>query len=282
MIQKDPCKQLKTGVYLPNFGCCGDAAVLATLARDAEIAGWDGVFIWDHLQVIEPTVDPWIALTAMAIATSTIRLGTLVTPVPRRHVAKLAREVSTLDHVSAGRFTFGAGAGYAALPDYSAFGDASTAIERAAKLDEALAVLDRLWRGSAVEHNGPHLQVKTDGFTPTVQRPRVPIWTAATMSATKPLARAARWDGMICADQFGLEVGPDDLKAMIEKVTAMRSPGSPLYVIRFGRTESPRDISVVHACHEAGATWWIEYTFPHITDINRTRQRIQQGPPGTR
>ena len=273
---------MKTGIYLPNFGCCGDAAVLAALALDAENAGWDGVFIWDHLQVIEPTVDPWIALTAMAIATSTIRLGTLVTPVPRRHVAKLAREVSTLDHLSAGRITFGAGAGYAALPDYSAFGDTGTAIKRAAKLDEALTVLDQLWSGSAVEHNGPHFEVKTDGFTPTVQRPRVPIWTATTKSATKPLARAARWDGMICADQYALEVEPDDLKAMIETVTAIRSPGSPLDVIRFGRTESPQDTSVVHACHEAGATWWMEYTFPQITDINETRKRIRQGPPGTR
>lgn len=253
--------------------------MLAELARDAEIAGWDGVFLWDHLEVIEPTVDPWIALAAMAIATSTIRLGTLVTPVPRRHVAKLAREVGTLDQLSAGRVIFGAGAGYAALPDYSAFGDSGTATERAAKLDEALTVLDQLLSGGAVEHDGPHYQVRTNGFTPTVQRPRVPIWTATTKSATNPLARAARWDGMICADEYGLEVEPGDLAAMLEKVTALRGTGSPFDVIRFGHTEGPRDTSVVHACREAGATWWMEYTFPRITDIEGTRRRVRQGPP---
>ncbi len=270
---------MKMGMYLPNFGCCGDVATLAELARESENAGWDGIFLWDHLQVVEPTVDPWIALTAMAIATSNIRLGTLVTPVPRRHVAKLAREVSTLDRLSGGRVIFGAGAGYAALPDYAAYGDTGTAAERAAKLDEALPVLDQLWSGNPVDHHGDHLQVQTDGFAPTVQRPRVPIWTAATKSATKPLARAARWDGMICADQYGLEVAPDDLRAMIDKVTALREAESPLEVIRFGHTEGPGDAAVVRECQQAGATWWMEYTFPHIVDIEATRHRIRQGPP---
>ncbi|MFD8098457.1 LLM class flavin-dependent oxidoreductase [Nocardia fluminea] len=270
---------MKMGLYLPNFGCCGEAAVLAELAREAEDAGWDGVFVWDHLQVVEPTADPWIALTAMAIATSTIRLGTLVTPVPRRHIAKLAREVSTLDQLSSGRVVLGAGAGYSALPDYSAFGDTGTAAERAAKLDESLTVLDQLWSGNPVEHDGPHYQVKTDGFTPTVQRPRVPIWTAATKSAAKPLARAARWDGVICADAYSLEVEPDDLKVMVEKVKTARNLDTPLDVIRFGRTKNPKDTSVVEACALAGATWWMEYTFPHITDIEGTHKRVRQGPP---
>lgn len=272
---------MKKGIYLANFGCCGDVAVLAGLAREAENSGWDGVFIWDHLQVIEPTVDPWMALAAMAIATSTVRLGTLVTPVPRRHVAKLAREVSTLDQLSAGRVTFSAGAGYAALPDYSAFGDSGTGVERAARLDEGLTVLDQLWRGNALEHNGSHYRISTDGFSPTVQRPRVPIWTAATKSATKPLARAARWDGMICADQYGLEVEPGDLKAMIAKVATLRDPGEPFDVVRFGRTAGPQDSAVVRACREAGATWWMEYTFPQITDIDEVRKRVRQGPPET-
>jgi alkanesulfonate monooxygenase SsuD/methylene tetrahydromethanopterin reductase-like flavin-dependent oxidoreductase (luciferase family) len=91
---------VKSGFYVPNFGCCGDAQVLAELARDAEDHGWDGIFLWDHLQVVEPAVDTWIALTVMALSTERIRLGTLVTPVPRRHIAKLAREVSTVDQLS--------------------------------------------------------------------------------------------------------------------------------------------------------------------------------------
>ena len=152
-----------------------------------------------------------------------------------------------------------------------------TAAERAGKLDEALTVLDQLWSGSPVEHDGPHCQVSTTGFTPTVQRPRVPIWTAATKSAVKPLARAARWDGMICADAYGLEVEPADLKVMVDKVKGARDPGAPLDVIRFGRTDSPEDTVIVEECREAGATWWghARAWRPRLPVSARRRRRVR-------
>jgi alkanesulfonate monooxygenase SsuD/methylene tetrahydromethanopterin reductase-like flavin-dependent oxidoreductase (luciferase family) len=270
---------VKAGIYLPNFGCCGDAQVLAGLAREAEDHGWDGIFLWDHLQVVEPAVDPWIALTAMALRTERIRLGTLVTPVPRRHIAKLAREVSTLDQLSGGRLIFGAGAGYSALPDYSAFGDSADPVERAAQLDEGLTVLNALWSGGPVKHTGEHFTVSTDGFTPPLQRPRPPVWTAATLAARKPLARAARWDGLICADKYGLEVEPDALHIMVERVAAQRTDDRPFDVIRFGHTLDADDTATVTACAQAGATWWMEYTFPIVTTLEHTRQRLHRGPP---
>jgi alkanesulfonate monooxygenase SsuD/methylene tetrahydromethanopterin reductase-like flavin-dependent oxidoreductase (luciferase family) len=270
---------MKAGFYVPNFGCCGDARVLASLAREAEDTGWDGIFIWDHLQVIEPTVDPWIALTAMALCTERIRLGTLVTPIPRRHIAKLAREVGTLDRLSHGRVVLGAGSGYTALPDYSAFGDSADAAQRAAKLDEGLEVLAALWSGDPVDHRGRHFTVTTDGFAPPTQRPRVPVWIAATLATSKPLARAARWDGMVCADKYGLEVAPESLGTMLDAVKARRVHDEPFDVIRFGQTLHANDVTTVKACAEAGATWWIEYTFPTITTLEQIRERLHQGPP---
>lgn len=269
------------GFYVPNFGCCGEADVLADLAHEAEDAGWDGIFVWDHLQVTEPTADPWIALTAMALRTTSIRLGTLVTPVPRRHIAKLAREVSTLDRLSKGRMILGAGAGYALLPDYAAFGDTADARARAAKLDEGLDVLAALWSGDSVEHRGIHFTVSTAGFAPPVQRPRVPIWTAATLGSVKPLARAARWDGMIAAAQYGLEVEAGDLAKMVTAVEARRADAGtsgPFDIIRFGQTTEAADVATVAACEEAGATWWMEYTFPTITTLEQTRARLRLGP----
>lgn len=270
---------MKAGFYLPNFGYCGDVALLAELARQAEGAGWDGVFLWDHLQVVEPAVDPWIALTAMALATERIRLGTLVTPVPRRHIAKLARELGTLDQLSGGRMVLGAGAGYAALPDYAAFGDSSDPAVRAAQLDEGLDVLAALFSGGPVDHHGTHFDVTTAGFAPTVQQPRIPVWTAATRGAAKPLARAARWDGVICADTYGLEIEPDALRAMVDDVTARRSPGAPFDVIRFGHTDGASDDALVRACARAGATWWMESSFPALADLDEVRDRLRDGPP---
>ncbi|MHC9295762.1 LLM class flavin-dependent oxidoreductase [Mycobacterium sp. LTG2003] len=270
---------MQAGFYIPNFGCWGDARILGDLAHEAEDCGWDGLFLWDHLQVIEPTVDPWIALTVMALRTRRLRLGTLVTPVPRRHIAKLAREVSTLDQLSGGRMIFGAGAGYALLPDYAAFGDITDARQRAVRLDEGLGVLADLWSGAAVDHHGEHFDVTTDGFAPPAQRPRVPVWTAATHGASKPLARAARWDGMICAAQYGLDVEPAVLRDMVQAVERIRGATAGFDVVRFGQTGDATDNATVTACAEAGATWWMEYTFPTITTLEATRERLHAGPP---
>ena len=86
---------MRFGLSLPCFGRGVDAAVVADWAAAAERAGWDGFFLWDHLFAFEPgpveTVDPWIALTAAACATTRIRLGTLVTPLPRRRPVVVAR-----------------------------------------------------------------------------------------------------------------------------------------------------------------------------------------------
>lgn len=88
--------------------------MLAELVHETEEAGWDGFFIWDHLQVEAPTVDAWITLAPIAMRSQRIRIGPLVTLVPRRHIGKLAREVRTLDQRSNGRVTVGVGAGFPA------------------------------------------------------------------------------------------------------------------------------------------------------------------------
>ncbi len=95
---------------LAPFGELADPRVVADLAADAERGGFDGVFLWDHMYRAEPfrpVADPWIALAA---ATERIRLGPMVTPVARRRPQKLARETTTLDHLSGGRLVFGASA----------------------------------------------------------------------------------------------------------------------------------------------------------------------------
>ena len=77
---------MKYGLSVPHFGDCADARLLAAWAKAAEKAGWDGFFMWDHVALDwpDPVVDTTVALTAIALATETIRFGALVTPLPRR------------------------------------------------------------------------------------------------------------------------------------------------------------------------------------------------------
>ena len=110
------------GLYVPNCGAFGDPHNVIQLAVDAEGTGWDGLFLWDHIAaafvggaagsgVGRELIDPWVALAAAATATQRIRLGTAVTPVPRRRPHKLARETASLDRLSGGRVVLGVGTG---------------------------------------------------------------------------------------------------------------------------------------------------------------------------
>ncbi len=116
------------------FGELADPRVLASLAARAEDHGWDGFFVWDHINYRAPVravADPWVALAAVACATSRIRIGALVTPLSRRRVHKVARETVTLDWLSSGRLTFGAGLGSARNNELEPYGEVADPRERA-------------------------------------------------------------------------------------------------------------------------------------------------------
>lgn len=127
----------------PNFGDYSEPRLLAELAKEAEDAGWDGFFLWDHIGADWPlpVADPWIALAAMAMTTRRIKLGPLVTPLPRRRPWKLARETATLDHLSHGRLILGVGIGSDRAHEYSCFaettddGQHTRPLRRAARFD---------------------------------------------------------------------------------------------------------------------------------------------------
>jgi alkanesulfonate monooxygenase SsuD/methylene tetrahydromethanopterin reductase-like flavin-dependent oxidoreductase (luciferase family) len=106
---------VRYGVSVPNFGVGVDSRAIAQLACEAEEAGWEEFFLWDHLLAFSPgpvpVVDPWVALSAVALGTSRVWLGPMVTPLPRRRPVKLAREAVSLDHLSGGRLIVGVGIG---------------------------------------------------------------------------------------------------------------------------------------------------------------------------
>src|SRR2546425_7289485 len=144
-------ENMRYGVSTPNFGDYSDPRLLAELAREAEAAGWDGFFLWDHIvwPWHDTVADPWVALAVMAMSTERLRLGPMGTPIPRRHPWKLARETVTLDRLSAGRLLLGVGLGGFQSEEVEAFGEEGDPKVRAAKLDEGLEVLTGLWSREA-------------------------------------------------------------------------------------------------------------------------------------
>ena len=84
---------MRFGITLPAFADFSDPCALAELAREAESAGWDGFFIWDHIffdPTFHPVADTWVALAAVALNTQHLRIGTMITPVARRRPWKLS------------------------------------------------------------------------------------------------------------------------------------------------------------------------------------------------
>src|SRR5215470_13850041 len=172
---------MRYSVNAPNLGEFAAPDVFAKVARRAEQAGWDAVLVWDHVagekDLRWEIADPWILLTAAALATSRIRLGTAITPVARRRPSKLAREVTTLDRLTGGRMVLGAALGAPVNDEYGSFGDTTDTRVLAERLDESLHALDLLWSGEPVTYRGNQITIDDVVFRPTpVQRPRVPVW----------------------------------------------------------------------------------------------------------
>jgi alkanesulfonate monooxygenase SsuD/methylene tetrahydromethanopterin reductase-like flavin-dependent oxidoreductase (luciferase family) len=286
------------GVYVPNFGPYGDARALAELAYEAEEAGWDGFFLWDQVSkstltpTIDPMVDTWVALTAIALRTNTIRLGTLVTPLPRRRPWMVARETVSLDHLSAGRLIFGVGAG-GGYYDFEALGEVSDARSLAALLDEGLEVLIGLWSGEQYSHNGIGYHIKEAQFLPRpVQSPRIPIWVANLWPSKAPLRRAARWDGIVPIGRdlpLASMLSPEEMQAIVFSVVSQPGYTTPFDVVHSGitgGTDATFDREVVAAYQQVGVTWWVEKILPELWGswtewpLEAMRSRIRKGPLG--
>lgn len=286
---------MRHGLSLPCFGTGVDAALVADWAVAAEVAGWDGFFLWDHLFAFDPgpvdVVDPWIALTAAACATKTIRLGTMVTPLPRRRPLVLARQTATLDRLSGGRLVLGVGSG-AGPWEWDYCGEQAAPRVRGAMLDEHLHLLDRLWTGRPVRHRGAHYRVAGPEWSavcypPPLQRPRIPVWVGGTWPGTRPFVRAARWDGVVpMRADGGWDVA--DTAAVAARVRSLRTSEAPYDVAVPGETDGADGHRWDrYAEHEhAGATWWVEAVHPwrygwtegRQWPLAAMRERIASGP----
>lgn len=277
------------GLGVPNGGDFADPHRLADLARRAEAAGWDGVFIWDHVirrEPWQPMVDPWICLTAMAVATNRVILGPMVTPLPRRRVSNVARQTATLDVLSGGRLRLGVGLG-APDEEFTRFGEDADPVVRARRLDESLEALELLWTGERVDYHGDHVVADGVRFTPRPVNGRVPIWGAGTWPGGAPFRRAAGLDGIWPYAPAAQHLDVDAFVACIHQVERHRSElgrsGEPFDACFVDRSTGPGDTRVTEQIEPlvaGGMTWWIESLDVASVPFERHLERVGAGPPG--
>ncbi|SEQ55276.1 LLM class flavin-dependent oxidoreductase [Microlunatus flavus] len=273
----------RRGLFLPAFDPLADPRVFADVVRQAEEAGWDGVFVWDHLLYADPVTeiaDPWICLAAAAMVTSTIELGIMVTPLSRRRPHVVAKQAATLDRLSGGRLVLGFGLGDdggardGGGGELSAFGEVVDPKTRAALLDEGLEVLTALLSGERVDHDGPHHRAAGVTFLPPATRPGgIPLWIGGRWPNKPPQRRAARFDGYFV---IGLG-GPEDVAEARTAIDAARAAA--------GRPDEPVELVVQvagdtdpEAWGDAGASWVLTQVGPYRMDLDEVRAVVAAGP----
>lgn len=273
--------RLRRGVYLPPFGPFGDPNVVVDLAVRAEAAGWDGVFLWDHVvSDATPIADTWTTLGAIAAATQRILLGPTITPLPRRRPWVVARQASTVSRLSGGRLVLGAGLGSDESGDFSRFGEQTDQATRAAVLDEGLGILQAVWSGQALDHAGTYHEVRLDAGEPEPHP--IPIWIASSTGHPAVLRRAARCDGIFPISDHTLR--PEEVADIVEALRVAGVHADRRFDVAVAGNASPAwerpnpDGVDLAALAEAGATWWME-SLIHVDPLELSLEVVDAGPP---
>lgn len=265
---------MRYGFVLPG----GTASEQLELAVLADQSGWDGLFVWESGYGI----DAWCLLSAMAMRTSKVALGTMLTPLPWRRPWKLAGQAATLDQLSAGRAILAIGLG-AVDTGLGSYGEVTDKKVRAELLDEGIDVIDALWSGTRT-FDGAHHQIDIssaiyDGPKP-VQQPRAPIWCVGAKDRSRSMKRILRCDGLLptTIDEDGARQStPAEVADMLNWLDDHGGRRPDFDVVAEGETE-PGDASAVQPYAEVGATWWLETRWG-ASSPTAVRERIEAGPP---
>ena len=242
---------MKYAVCLTNFGAYADPKESLRVAEAAESAGWDGLFVWDHLAFVwgPPSADPWVTLAAVAVKTASLTLGTAVTPLPRRRPQVVAQQVASLEALNGGRVILGAGLG-GNEKEFTRFGEDADPHRRARLLDDGLQIIRDMWPG--------------------------PIWIGGNSGPA--LRRAARWDGWIANSVAidGMTMSPDQLARSVTKIG--RGVG---FDVACNGYSAPADAALCAEYAAAGATWWFENLHDRRFDVDGVLARVRAGPART-
>ena len=271
---------MRYGMILPG-GSATEQLEQATLAEES---GWDGVFVWEAAY----GVDAWSLLAAIAVRTTRVTIGTLLTPLPWRRPWKVASQVATVNQLSGGRVILTVGIG-AIMDDLPLTGELTDVKGRAERLDEGIDLIRVLWEGGKRYHGrfydyeAGELDELTSMGGPL--RQRIPIWVVAVWPRPKSMNRSAPMRG-----------GGAPVRGSRGRRAARARPGRPgvagrawpLQIDVVAQGETPTDDSeaaraVVADWAQAGCTWWLEtrWEMPHgaAERMRQVRERLAAGPP---
>src|SRR4051794_9297474 len=197
-----------SGPWLPTID------ELVELVELVDRSGYDSLWVGDHISFAVPVLDPLLQLAQAAMVSRRLTLGTSVYLLPLRHPAPVAKQVSTLDHLTEGRLIFGVGVGGEFPKEYEVCGVPRN--ERGARLSEGIGLLRRFWSGENVTHDGRFY----GGFAdipmqpPARQRGGPPIWCGGRSDG------ALRRTGRLADGWLSYVVTPEMYRAGLEKIGA--------------------------------------------------------------
>jgi probable F420-dependent oxidoreductase len=212
---------MQLGIHLPHIGRKAGPDSIRRAAQQAEVLGFDDVWVSEHIIVPKDAVyppspsfyDPVLTLTWAAAFTQRVRLGTSVLVLPMRHPLPLAKELATLQNLSQGRLILGAGVGWME-PEFAALGVPFH--ERGRRMDEGIALMRAAWTEDPITFSTRWIPavVQEMRMQPQPVAP-IPIWIGG--SSEPALQRALRLDGW-----HGSRVAPDAAPAMVQRLRAVR------------------------------------------------------------
>ena len=155
-----------TGVWEPKID------ELVSFVEMVDRCGYDSIWLGDHVSFPIPFFDPLMMIAQAAVVSRRLTFGTGVYLLPLRHPAPVAKQVSTLDHLTEGRLIFGVGVGGEFPKEYELCGVPRA--ERGARLSEGIDVLRKLWTGEPVSHHGRFYNFTDIPMNPPGRQPGVP------------------------------------------------------------------------------------------------------------
>ena len=200
---------------------------LADLVGLVDRCGYDSMWVGDHVAFTIAIFDPLLQLAQAAVLSRRLMFGTDVYLLPLRHPTPVAKQVSTLDHLTEGRFIFGVGVGGEFPKEYEACGVPIK--ERGARLSESLTVMRKLWTGEPVSHAGRFFPLEDVKMQPPPrQSGGPPIWCGGRADP------ALRRIGRMTDGWMSYVVTPDMYRQGLEKIATAASEAGRTFDRGFG------------------------------------------------